>query len=246
MYPPKYEQELIVPCYFHDINRLLRPAAFFDLAQEAAQHGAAMVGAGDSILGARGLAWILVRMHVHYFRLPGLYEPLRLQTWHAGVSGPLYIRDYQLRDASGEVVIAATSSWALMEMNTRSLARADSIFDILPPEPQCSERAVEANATKVVWPRGAEPESTVQHTVGYSEIDYNGHANNARYPVWAYDCLPPEVAASGKISDFDINFNHELRLGQTVGLACMRREDGSYTVEGRHEDQQNFICRMVF
>ena len=145
----KCERTLDIPCYFFDINQRLRPAGFFDIAQDLAVHGSAMVGAPDWVLKERGLAWILARMHVRYERLPRLYDKVCIQTWHSGVAGPIYTRDYQMLDASGKVLIRATSSWGLMDVNARSLAKAERIFDLLPPEPQWPGRALE-DAPKIV------------------------------------------------------------------------------------------------
>ena len=242
----KCEQELSIPCYFFDINRNLRPASFFDIAQELAAVGAVMVGTPDSVLAGRDLVWILIRMHVHYDRLPQRGDTVRIQTWHSGVSGPLYTRDYMMLTPDGEPLVRSTSSWALMEISTRSLAKADRIFDLLPEEPQCAERAIEPNAPKIIWPRGKEPDFVIPHTVRYSDVDYNRHANNARYAVWAYDALPEEVTTGSQISDYYINFNRELHLGETTELSCVEAGEKSWIVEGVREGQQNFICRMDF
>ncbi|MBO4565935.1 MAG: hypothetical protein J5695_01770 [Bacteroidales bacterium] len=245
MTPSKCERVLELPCYFFDINQRLRPAGFFDIAQDMAVHGSAMVGAPDWVLKERDIAWILARMHVHYERLPRLYGKVLLQTWHSGVSGPLFTRDFLMLDASGRTLVSATSSWLLMEVSSRSIAKADRIFDLLPPEPQWPERVLE-DAPKIVWPRGVEPEFTAPHTVRYSDVDYNEHANNARYPVWAYDTLPQEIITGRQITDFYINYNRELHLGDTVELAGLRRDSESFIVEGRRDGTQNFICRIDF
>ncbi len=246
MIPSKCEQEISLPCYFFDVNKKLRPAAFFDIAQDIAMKGAEMIGAPDWILEKRDVAWILTRMHVHYESIPSIYSKVRLQTWHAGVSGPMYIREYLMYDEQGNILVRATSSWVLMEISTRSIARAERIADILSPEPQCPERAIEDNAPKIVWPRGAEPELTASHKVLYSDVDYNAHANNARYPVWAYDILPDEFTCGRRISDFYINYNHELHPSETTGMYAVRRDQSSWIVEGKREDVQNFICRIDF
>ena len=246
MIPSKCEQDISIPCYFFDINHNLRPASFFDLAQEIAVHGSAMVGAPDWVLKSRDVAWILARMHVHYARLPKLYDKIQLQTWHSGVSGPLFTRDYLMLAADGSTLVSATSSWALMEVSTRSLVKAERIFDLLSPEPQCPERALDADAPKIVWPRGCEPDCIIPHRVNYSDVDYNGHANNARYPVWAYDALPAETVTGRRITDFYINYNRELRLGDVSELSVLCRDGISWFVEGRRDGQQNFICRMDF
>lgn len=246
MIPPKCEQELSLPCYFFDVNKNLRPASFFDLAQEIAVQGSAMVGAPDWVLKDRDIAWILSRMHVRFEQYPRLYDKVLLQTWHSGISGPLYTRDYRMLDADGNVLVRATSSWILMEISTRSITRVDRIFDLMAPEPQCAERALDANAPKVVWPKGLEPEYNVEYTVQYSDTDYNGHANNARYPVWAYDALPLEMVRESHPKDFYINYNRELHPGEAVQLAIARRDPSSWLVEGTRDGMQNFICRMDF
>ena len=244
MTPSKFEQDFPVPTYCFDINSQMRPAAFFEIAQDLAVNGATMVGAPDPVLREKGVVWVLIRMHVQYDRLPRLYETVHLQTWHAGVVGPLYIRDYMFLSKDGEPLIRATSSWGLMDIENRTLARADRIFDVLPPEPQHPDRALEVNAPKIVWPAGAMPDMVATHKVLYSDVDYNGHANNARYPVWAYDILPEDVASGGKIKSFSINYNRELHPGQTAELLRLHTSDGQWLVEGLADGAQSFICRM--
>ena len=246
MTPSKFEQDFFVPTCCFDINSNMRPAAFFEIAQDLAVNGATMVGAPDPVLKQKGVVWILIRMHVHYERLPRLYESVKLQTWHAGVVGPLYIRDYMFLSEDGQPLIRATSSWALMDIENRTLARADRIFDVLPPEPQHPDRAIQTNAPKLFWPSGALPDRVTTHKVLYSDVDYNGHANNARYPVWAYDTLPPELSASGRISDFYINYNRELHRNDDAELRRLPLQDGSWLVEGSCDGLQSFICKISF
>lgn len=246
MTPSRFEQDLSLPTCSFDVNFRLRPAAFFELAQDLAVGGAAMVGAPDTVLRQRGVVWILIRMHVRYDRMPALYDSVRLQTWHAGVFGPLYLRDYIMLGTDGSPLIRATSSWGLMDLENRSLARASRIFDLLPPEPQDPSRALEENAPKIVWPQGSLPDYETVHRVMYSDVDYNGHANNARYPVWAYDALPPEVAYGTPLKDFYINYNRELHPGTEAQLRRLPCPDGSWIVEGMSEGNQSFICRMAF
>lgn len=246
MTPSKFELDLSVPTCHFDSGSLMRPAAFFEIAQDLAVGGATMVGAPDPVLKQKGVVWVLIRMHVQYDRLPRLYDKVHLQTWHAGVVGPLYIRDFVFKSMEGDTLIRATSSWGLMDVENRSLARPARIFDVLPPEPQHPDRALDTVAPKIFWPAGAEPASVSEHKVLYSDVDYNGHANNARYPVWAYDTLPEELASSGRISSFSINYNRELYLGQTAELRCLQDTDGSWIVEGLHADYQSFICKIDF
>ena len=246
MIPDKYEEQYIVPCYFIDCNDRLRPSSFFDIAQELAVRGSTMLGVPDTVLHERGLCWILLRNAVHFDALPGIEERVTLQTWHSGIRGPLSTRDYRVLNAAGKVIIRATNSWALMDMEKRSLAKPARIFDIMSPEPQCPERALQPDAPKIIIPADCKVEDAGVHVVTYSDLDYNHHANNGKYPHWAMDCLPAEVTAAQRVTDVYLNYNREVRLGETVRLVRAQAPDGAWYIEGLIDGLQSFICKIVF
>ena len=246
MTPDKYQEEFIIPGYFIDNQERLRPSSFFDIAQELAIRGATMLGAPDTILHERSLGWVLIRNAIHFDAFPRIEEKVTLQTWHSGVSGPFFTRDYRCINAAGESIISATSCWALMNIEKRSVVKPESIFDIFPSEPQCPERALQPNAAKIFFPSGAMKEAAGEHVVRYTDLDYNNHANNGKYPHWAMDCLPEEVALKKRVRDFYLTYNREARMGDTVALVRAQDADGAWYVEGLCEGLQSFICKIVF
>lgn len=246
MTPDKYQEDYVIPGYFIDCNHRLRASSFFDIAQELAVRGSSQLGIPDPVLNARGLCWILLRNAIHFGRLPHMAEKVTLQTWHSGVRGPISTRDYRMLDADGKAIINATSSWALMDYETRRIAKPERIFDLLSPEPQCPERALEPDAPRIVFPETATREEAGEHLVTWSDLDYNHHANNGKYPHWAMDCLPAEVTGNQIVSDFFLNYNHEIRLGQSVRLIRARGSEGDWYIEGICEGVQSFTCKIVF
>lgn len=246
MTPDRYQEEYTVPCFFIDCNWHLRPSSFFDIAQELAVRGSTQLGVPDSVLHERGLCWILLRNAMHFDRLPGIEEKVTLQTWHSGVRGPISTRDYRVIDSTGKTIIRATSSWALMDMEARSLAKPERIFDLLSPEPQNPERVLQPDAPKIVIPHDIPQEEAGTHPVTYSDLDYNHHANNGKYPHWAMDCLPTEVSTKLRVTDFYINYNREVKLGDSVRLVRAQAPDGTWYVEGLIDNLQSFICKIVF
>ena len=121
--------------------------------------------------------------------------------------------------------------------------------DVLPAEDTaCHEFAIEAPAAKVMMPRGIEPEYVMTHKVAYSDIDLVGHTNNARYVVWAMDCLPPEVTES-PVKDLCINFNKETVPGETVELFRHSEPlDGGmcHYIEGKSAGKSCFCARIDY
>ena len=245
MMPDKYQEEYVIPGYFIDCNHRLKASSFFDIAQELAVRGSTQLGLPDPVLNARGMCWILLRNSIHFDRLPLMAEKVTLQTWHSGIKGPISTRDYRMLDADGKTIINATSSWALMDYETRRIAKPERISDLLSPEPQCPERALEPDAPKVVFPADALKEEAGCHIVTWSDLDYNKHANNGKYPHWAMDCLPAEVTTGQIVTDFVLNYNHEVRLGQAVQLIRAQGPDGAWYVEGQIDGVQSFICKIV-
>ena len=94
--------------------------------------------------------------------------------------------------------------------------------------------------------RGAALELLGTHTVRWSDIDYNQHANNVKYTVWAMDALPEELVNEKMVKELTINFNREARPGETVELWHALSPDGAHIIEGRTGDHQVFIERLLF
>lgn len=240
------KQPLTVTTYMADVRNLLRPAAFMEIAQEIATLGAKELHFDDSVtLSAANAVWVLARMRVCFERMPSRYQPITLETWHKGINSVFFLRDYQICDETGEVLVNSTSSWVIMDIDQRRMLRPDGLTHIIPPDPEQARHAIEAPAGKIVIPRGCPVEKVSDHPVRYSDVDSNRHVNNTRYTAWAMDCLPDTLTFHRTLREIEINFNREARPGETVEL--LHAEDGgAHYVEGRVGDNQVFICKMFF
>lgn len=240
----KTAQELKITCYDTDVAHFLKPGAFMDLAQEIAYVSAGRLGFGYDDLQRLGLAWVLSRIHVEFPAMPRWNDVVRLETWHKGFSGPFYVRDFRMTGSDGRPAVLATSSWLIIDVASRRLLRREHVADRLPADTECHENALEAPCDKVVMPRaGVEPAGA--HTVVYSDVDIIGHTNNARYAVWALDCLPYEEVSSRRVRSLTLNFNRETRPGDTVELFRAAVPDG-WIVEGRLGETSSFCADIRF
>lgn len=242
----KYWQDLTLACYMTDRRSLLRPSAFFDLAQYMAVYGADSLDFGDDRLAAYGCAWVLARQHVRFERPVRHKEPIRLLTWHKGLHGLFFLRDYQLLGEDGQPSVNSTSSWVVMDIAERRVVRPDFLGKIVSLDPQSPDHAIEEPAAKVGLPRESELSLIGTHRVLYSDVDYNQHANNVKYTVWAMDALPEELVNEKTVKELTINFNKEALPGETVELWHATDATGAHIIEGRVEDHQVFIERILF
>ena len=240
---------MCVPCYHTDASFYLKPAAFMDMAQEIAYWAAHELGFGYDDLHVHHTAWVLSRMHFHFENLPKWRDDVSLYTWHKGADGLFYLRDFYLQDKDGNRLVTGTSSWVVIDEQTRRLVRPEELQERLGADEEKMEDAIAERAPKVAMPRGAEPEPAGEHTVAYSDVDIIGHTNNARYMVWAMDCIDFETASTRRVRDLYINFNKETTPGTCVQLFRLKtEEDGAlvWYVEGCVDGKPAFCVKMVF
>lgn len=233
-----------VACYDTDVAHYLKPGSFMDLAQELANVSADSLGFGFNDLQRYGMAWVLSRMHIEFRSLPRWKDVVELQTWHKGFEGPFYVRDFRMLDAVGTPIVLATSSWLVFDVASRRLLRREHLEEKLPMDTRYPESAIDVPCDKIVMPQEG-LEEVAEHRVSYSDVDFVGHANNARYVVWAMDCLDYETVSTRRVRSLRINFNKEIRPGESVAIFRAPVE-GGWVVEGRVEDRSSFCAEFIF
>ncbi|MEN6619680.1 MAG: acyl-ACP thioesterase domain-containing protein [Rikenellaceae bacterium] len=235
-----YKENLKVKSYETDINANLKLYSFLNFAQEIAGLHADSLGFGYDNLIKSDIVWVLSRMHVKFLRLPKWKEEITLETWHKGTDRLFGFRDFEVSDSAGKKIILATSSWLIINTNTRKLQRMDNMmgenFKV-----SDTRHAIEKIAEKLVSPPNME--FVRKRVVAFSDVDINTHTNNAKYIEWALDCLETDVIIKIKISDLVINFNTESRLGDEVEFY---KAEGAETIfiEGKRGDHSIFQVKL--
>ena len=242
----KFTQNFTIPCYDTDASWRLKPTSFMNLAQEAAGLHAVQLGFGYDDLIVNNTAWILSRVHIEFLDTPKWRENITLTTWHKGLNRLFYLRDFILTDGNGKERVKATTSWLVLNLETRRLVRDPQLME----EGTVNlENAIETPADKVQLPKDVEPVLAFEHVVGYSDVDMNGHANNAMYMQWAMDAVDYDIASARPVRELTINFNHETKAGDSVALYryVVEQEDGLHVfVEGKVSDVSAFCVEMIF
>ena len=242
----KYTEKHTIPCYDTDASWRLKPTSFMNMAQEAAGRHAVYLGFGYDDLIKTNTAWILSRVHVEFIDTPKWREEITLNTWHKGLNRLFFLRDFVLTDNEGRERVKATTSWLVLNLETRRLVRDPKLIE---DGTVCTENALETPADKVQMPKDVEPELVRTHHVSYSDIDTNGHTNNAMYMQWSMNSVGYDITSTRPVKEFTINFNHETKAGDYVEIyrASAEKEDGLHVyVEGKVDGQSSYCVEIVF
>lgn len=245
----KYNVIRRIPSFDTDMSATMRPAAFLNYAQEAANIHADYIGVGYDNMHVTRKAWVLARMHVVFHRLPKWREHINVQSWHKGTNGFLFLRDFVVYDkAANEKLISATTSWLVIDIDTRRLSKFTEFVE--DESKSIKEDVIAEPAPKTVMPKEVDPLHVATHNVNYSDLDMNGHVNNVKYTEWAMNSIELDVVNSRPLKELVINFNNEIKAGDVVELYrhCESVEDGSliYYIEGKVNGKSSFVEKLFF
>ncbi|MBQ2377961.1 MAG: hypothetical protein II297_06140 [Clostridia bacterium] len=213
-----------------DINGNLYPSVLLTLMQEAA-HGQ-FDEAGNNIKIMRtekNLGLWVTRIAISVYDKIGEDDVVYARSSPTNDSrGLMFNRCYQLVRGD-EVVAEAISVWTLLDTKEmRPIRFSDTDFGMPFEDP------IEISApARFPFPRDMELVEAGRHKVRYSDIDYNQHLTNTRYPNLICDMLP---SLEGKrVSEFSISFVNQAETGEDLTF-LVGEADGAYYVRSLRID----------
>lgn len=86
------------------------------LTLELADAHASALGFGFELLRARGYVWVVRHQDLHYERSAFLGDRVRETTWLSELRGARCVRHTRIRALKGELLFAANTEWAFVEI----------------------------------------------------------------------------------------------------------------------------------
>jgi acyl-ACP thioesterase len=199
-----YEQHYRIPVYDTDYKGLVYIHSLLNYIQDIAAGHAELLKFGREDLLAGNRFWILSRQLAEFYRLPAWGETITLKTWPRGTEGLFALRDIEITDGKGEIVAAASTSWVIVDLETRRPCRPDAEPGLANREfPQ--ESALQRNAGKIKAPAEVEVVS-LPFWVKPGDLDVNYHVNNVKYIQWVMDSMPMAFLSSNRVSSLEVNY----------------------------------------
>ena len=214
----KHTEHYTVKWHDTDVNRRVRPSQILMYMQETAnlQLERNMCNL-DRLRDERGLAFLLSRVAIRIYHPLWTHEEIDVQTWVCDGHGLAFDRCFRILRGD-EVVAEAFSVWALMELGGQKLLRRDQFSYPFPgDEPLKLDLPLRFRV-----PHVEEMLLAGHRSIVYSDIDYNGHMNNTRYPDMLCD-FTPEIC-DRQVTGVVLSYLHEAAFGKT--LAVYRKDNG--------------------
>ncbi|SQC00956.1 acyl-ACP thioesterase [Clostridium tetanomorphum] len=149
---------------------------------------------GLDYMKENNVAWVLYKWHINVHRYPLYGEKVIVTTRPHSFRKFYAYRKFEIIDEKGKIIIEANSIWFLIDIQRRRPKRINEhIEEAYKVSKDNDERAIlEIPDIKCIEKIHNEKTFNVR----YSDIDTNGHVNNAKYVSWAIETVPLEIIKS--------------------------------------------------
>ena len=208
-----YSEDLQIRWHETDLNRAIRPSAVLAVMQETANHQLHDAKMDlDDLRDEKRVAFILSRLAAKVYSPLRAYEKITSQTWTCPSRGWNHERCFRVL-RGGAPVVECWSSWALLSFAERRLLPVDALEYPVSPEEKILPSGIPC---RFRVPPVREMEFAGKRVIRYSDIDYNGHMNNTKYPDMLADLLPEPTKVW--VNGFSLAFLQEAKFGSELSI----------------------------
>lgn len=183
-------------------------------------------------LSEEGAAMMVASREVFVRRRPAYGEKLTVKTWIYDFRGPMGYRNTCIFDEAGDAVATCWAVGVFVRFSDNKMLRLPQ--DVIDEALTEKRFDMEYGKRKIKLP-DAEPRKLPAMKVQRSDIDFNGHENNAQYVRMAYEFLPKDVDPR----HLRIVHEGQAKLGDTV-VPLLYEDDERRVFELRGDDGRLF------
>ena len=223
----KYTEKYNVRWHDTDANREVHPSGVLMFMQETANRQFEAAGRPlDGIRDEQGVGFILSRIAIEITEPIHAYEDIEVETFTCKGRGFTFPRGFEIK-RNGKTLARAMSQWALVRVADKSLVKAEDFPLSFGDE---AELAMEM-PLRFRIPRDVVWEQVGSRSIAFSDIDYNMHMNNTKYPDMLCDFLPdPSHTRAVGVS---LSYCKEAAYGDTLAVERADAGDGVYYIRTR-------------
>ena len=139
--------------------------------------------------------------------MPERFDDLTIQTYHTYTRKFYAFRNYDVF-RNGELIVRAKTKWLLVNPEKKLPMRIDDELGVIYGREDGYD--IVQKDLKLI---DGDYEKCGEYTVRKTDIDYNYHANNARYIEWIENYLDDDT-----IKKVEVVYKKELKLDETVEI----------------------------
>lgn len=207
-----------------DFNNNLKIKSLLGFLEDIGGIHSNKVGYGLLDIPIKHRSWILLNWKVRIFKRPKYAENLKIVTWAYGMEKLYALRDFEIYNEKGELVIIASSKWVCFDTEKESIIKIDEeMRDSYTIE---NKKVFKEKIEKLKEPDKYIDEAKLQIT--RDMIDVNRHVHNINYIDFATHILPYDVMQ--KATNIDVMYKREIKEDDKIKCKYGIEENFHYAV----------------
>ncbi len=229
----KHTERYKVKWHDTDAKRRVRPSELLVYMQETANmqfvsHKRDLDKERDN----DGIAFILSKICIDIHTPLHAYEDIEVETFTCESKGFSFNRCFRIL-CGDELVAEALSVWALINIHDGKLMRADAYDVGFENEPVLSP----SSPLRIKMPPTESFCEAGKRVIRYSDIDYNMHMNNTRYPNMLCDFM--DIRDTERICGMSLSYLHEAALDDELSVLLSKVGNDYYF---KTQNQEGRVC----
>lgn len=241
MASPYCEKDYYVHVYETGPNGKLNLHSLFNYFQDIASEHAERLGYGRNDLMKNNRFWVLSRIYAEVRRWPSWEDTITIRTWPNGTDSLFAMRNYEIRLIDGEYLGSGTSSWLILDRDTKKIRRPEGLlphFEPYVPEIKSVRNPVKLDAA------AEQGDVSSCFRIKVSDLDVNLHTNNVNYLKWVYDTYALEFLMNNDPQSAEINYIAESNYNNEITIRTSSEEYGSFNHSINRIDDSRELCRI--
>jgi len=179
------------------------------------------------------IALVLIKNHIKLINPLELGMDIEVLTWPLPRVYPIITRYFLARDINtGKIIWEGEVQCALMDMTERKVANGTK-FGLSQPEgdeviPEISSACVRFDKKLRSELLLSKPDFENLVSVRFSDLDYNGHVNSARYLDFITSTVGQEIMSRYSIKNFDVEYIQEVSPDAMIDVKVYLKDENIY------------------
>lgn len=198
-----------------DCFNLLKLSSLLNYLQISATEHANIMGLSrDKLVSENSMIWILARAYIELDAPIHGNDEVTIETWHRGLSGPIWYRDFNI-SVNSKHIGKAVNAWVIADAVTHKMKRPIGL-EVIDEATSAPERSYGITLGKLRCKD--ELHDKFEKTIRYSDMDINCHLNNAKYADLICDAIDMETLKPCYFKKLQINYNNECKPNEKIIL----------------------------
>lgn len=231
----KYEYKFRIGLKDIGIDGGCKNKSILGFLEDTAGFHSDFAGSGIPKLNEENITWVLLEWKVEVISRPKYGEEVVVQTWSKQPKKYYAYRDFRIIDKDGQVLVIATSKWALIDLRLGMIKTIpEDMMSKYQPE---DENVFESGEIKKQNELGTYEYSKI-FEVSRNYIDVNLHMNNIHFLDFVYDTIPIEEFEKSEFKNLRITYKNEIKYGNVVKSFYGKQDDKCIVVLKDEEESK--------